>query len=86
MDDYVKLSALTDLAESLGVTIRRIPSSGGGDHPGGAVVKLKGKEVVFLDPTATGGDQVDVLVECLRGHDELQDRFLAPEIRELLER
>ena len=86
MDLYARLSALTNLAGSFGITIRRVPSSGDpAGHPGGAFVRLKGKEILFLDPTAPVTDQIDVVAAALRDRKELQDMFVPPEIRELLE-
>ncbi|MCD6304305.1 MAG: hypothetical protein J7M21_05015 [Planctomycetes bacterium] len=86
MQPEAKLGALVDLAEQLGLTVRHVGSAGGGaEHPGGAVVRLRGREIVFLDPAAPLADQVDVLASALRGRAELQDCYLRPEIRELLE-
>lgn len=87
MDEYGRLGMLIDLAESAGITIRRVPSAGdSSDHPGGAVVRLKGKELLFLDPTAPLPDQIGVVAAALRGRSEIEQRFLPPEIRELIDR
>jgi len=86
MDPAAQLGLLIDLAESLGITVRRAPSSGESDtHPGGALVRLKGAEMLFLDPTAPLEDQIAVAAAALRGRQELADRFLAPEIRQLID-
>jgi hypothetical protein len=86
MDPHGKLRALVDLAEALGITVRRAASAGQSpQHPGGALVRLRGQEMLFLDPTAPATDQIDVVVEALRGRAELDELFLPPEIRELLE-
>jgi len=86
MEASVQLGALIDLAESLGITVRRAPSSGESDaHPGGALVRLKGAEMLFLDPTAPLGDQIAVAAAALRGRRELAERFLPPEIRRLID-
>jgi len=86
MDAHARLRALIDLAESLGIAIRRAPASGEGqEHPGGAVVRLKGREMVFLDPTAPPADQIAVVASALRGRRELEDRFLPPEVRQAIE-
>ena len=81
-----QLAALVDLAESLGITIRRAPVMGGGEHPGGALVRLKGSEMLFLDPTAAIAEQIEAAASALRGRPQLADRFLPPEIREALEK
>jgi len=86
MNERAILAALKDLAISLGMTVRRAPSSGRtGEHPGGACVKLGDSKIVFLDPTASVVDQIDVLLETLKGCRELEERYLPPEIRELLD-
>ena len=81
-----RIAALLELAESLGITVRRAPAMSGADeHPGGALVRLKGRDILFLDPTAPPADQLAVAAAALRGRAELADRFLPPDIRELLE-
>lgn len=86
MDSYSKLDDLISLSEETGIRIRRVPGSGDGfDHPGGAVVRLKGEQVLFLDPLASVEDQIDAAVRALRQRPELENRYLPPEIRELLE-
>jgi hypothetical protein len=85
VDEIAVFSALADLAEEVGVAIRRAPPLGGSQHPGGALVRLKGSEVLFLDPTASTTEQIDVLADALRGRPELENRYLRPDLRELLE-
>ena len=86
MDEQSRLGVLLDLAEELGITVRRVPSAGeSDDHPGGALVRVKGKEMLLLDPTAHLEDQIEVAASALRGRTQLQHRFLPPEIRQLLE-
>lgn len=83
MEQDAQLGLLLDLAESAGLEIRRAPP--GGD-PGGALVRLKGTELLFLDPTAPVADQISVAASALAGRKEIEDRFLPPEIRELIDR
>ncbi len=86
MDEEAKLTLLLDLAEEIGIAIRRMPvSAEAGDHPGGAMVRLKGKDILFLDPTADVADQVAAVASALRGKPEIADRFLPPEVRELVD-
>jgi hypothetical protein len=91
VDDYEQLRYLLDLAESAGIDIRRAPAGvagdgpGGGEHPGGALVKLKGKEILFLDPAASVADRIAVAAAALAGRADLQDRYLPPQIRDLLD-
>lgn len=80
------LAALIDLAQSLGMEVRRVPA--GAEtcaSPGGALVRLRGRELLFLDPTASAADQISVVAEALAGRSELEDRFLPPEIRERID-
>lgn len=84
MDQSQQLEALIDLAESLGMEIRRRPA--GGDGRGGDLVRLRGRELLFLDLSASPADQVEAVASALRGRGEIQDRFIAPEIRTLIER
>ncbi len=89
MDEYAQLRALLDLAESLGVEVRRTPSALPGEaasgHPGGAMVKLRGKEILFLDPDAAVAERIEAAASALRGRPELEDVFLPPEIRQLID-
>ncbi|MDY6913864.1 MAG: hypothetical protein SVT52_05355 [Planctomycetota bacterium] len=85
MESESTLNSLIDLAESVGITIRRAPAAeGSSDHPGGAMVRLRGREMLFLDPTASVEDQISVLGAALRGRDEIENSYLRPEIRELI--
>ncbi len=85
MDESAILGELIDLAEQLGMQVRRAPASEFGQHPGGAYVRLGKKEMLFLDPAAGVADQISVAVQTLRTREELGDRFLPPEIRDLLD-
>jgi len=87
MELYDQLNKLIDLAESLGMLIRRAPSAGENpEHPGGAYVRLKGQEIIFLDPTATLIDQIGVVAGALSGRQELDSVFIPPELREIIEK
>ena len=81
-----QLRMLLDLAEQIGLEVRRVPgSSSGSEHPGGAMVRLKGREILFLDPAAAPSDQIGVLAGAMRNRPAIEDRFLPPEIRELID-
>ena len=80
------LSSLLSLAEEVGLDVRFVRGCGSSEeHPGGAVVRIKGATVVFLDPTANPSDRRSVLVRALAGRPELADRYLPPEVRDALE-
>jgi hypothetical protein len=88
MDPKKQLAALADLAEALGIEVRRAPS-GDPSSPsrgGGAVVRLRGKSIIFLEESAPVQERISVLAGALAGREELAGRFLPPQIRELLER
>jgi hypothetical protein len=86
MDAYQQLDALLDLATELGMTIRHLPGpAAGAEHPGGAVARLRGKEVLFLDSTAAVADQLAVTAAALAGRRELEGRFVAPQLRQAID-
>jgi hypothetical protein len=81
-----QIQELLELSEGIGITVRMVPGSIVDDgHPGGAMVCLKGRDVLFLNPAASQADQLAVLTEALRDRPELADRYLRPDLRELLE-
>lgn len=86
MDHERKLAALMDLAESLGLSVRLVGGVGDcGDYPGGAMVRLKGRDVIFLNPAAGIADRISVLAEALRGRAEIEAMYLPPEVREAID-
>ncbi len=80
MDEYAQLRALLDLAEGAGIVIRRAPA-GADEHPGGALVRVAGREMLFLDPAASVADRIAVVAAALKGRSEVEEAFLPPEIR-----
>ena len=86
MNPSEQLAALADLAESLGVEIRRAPAAEASGHPGGALVRLKGRDILFLDESASPAERIQVLASALAGREELATMFLPPVLRELLDR
>ena len=86
MDAIAQLDSLLELAQSVGITVRRCPPAAEADsHPGGALIRLKGKEILFLDPSACAADQISVVAASLKGREGLEQRYLSPEIRAILE-
>lgn len=83
MDAQDLLSELLKLAQSLGISIRTAEACS--DHAG-ALVRLKGKEVLFLDPSADLADRIDATAAALAGRPELQDHFLVPQVRSAIDR
>jgi len=83
MEPERQLRALLDLVESLGILLRRMPAGEGGSP--GALVRLRDREMLFLDPAAPVADQVAVVADALRGRPGLEELYLPPELRELIE-
>ena len=80
------LSALLELAQGLNITVRTMPSGLDGQHAGGSLVRLRGKEIIFLDGSADTADQVAALASALKDRPDLENRFLPPEVREALDK
>ena len=89
MDDHARLQALLELAESVGLAVRyaaRAEAASFEGSPGGALVKLRGREILFLDSAAALGDRIAVAAAALKGRPRIEEVFIPPEIRELIER
>ena len=84
MDEYAQLRALLDLADSVGIVIRRRPAAET-PHAAGALVRLGGREMLFLDPAAAVADRIAAVAAALAGRPEVEDVFLPPEIRRHIE-
>lgn len=77
---------LRSLAEALGIVIRGAAlGEDSSDHPGGAVVRLRGKEILFLNSSACLEDRIEALAKALARRPELADRFLPPQVRAVLD-
>ena len=91
MEDAALLAALIDLAEELGLPVRRLPPDAAFDEvgpSGSGLCTLRGQRMVWLAPSDPPERQVEVLARALREHagDSLEMRFLPPAIRERLNR
>ena len=80
------LSTLLELAQSLNITVRTMPSGLDGQHGGGSLVNLRGKEIIFLDGSADTAEQVAAIASALKGRPDLENRFLPPEVREAMDK
>jgi hypothetical protein len=86
VDAYEQLEALMELARDVGLSVRPMPGGvGEGDHAGGALARIKGQEVLFLDAQAAIADQTAVLAAALADREELENRYLPPEVRQCLQ-
>jgi len=79
-----KLSSLVETAKSLGIEVRLVDTAGSGKD-GGALVRLKGREIIFLDVSAPIADRVETVARALAGRNELEQRYLPPEVRQAIE-
>lgn len=79
------ITELKDAARLAGVTVREIVPGGPDLSARGGVVRLRGETLLFLDPASEREETVRLLVEALRTRD-LDDLYLSPEARTLLER
>jgi len=84
------LEVLLDLARDTGVEVRSVPRTGlaaGELPPGSGVVRVKGDVWVMLSEADPVALQLGVLAGALRDHaaDALEDRYLPPAVRALLE-
>ena len=85
------LEALLDLARDAGLEVRGVSRGnleGGESPPGSAVVRVKGDVWVMLSEVDPVTLQLEVLAGALRVHaaDVVEDRYLPPAIRALLEK
>jgi hypothetical protein len=85
MDDQETLQRLIELADQLGIEVRRGPAMGDSTHPGGAVVRLRGREILMIDPSASVEDRIAAAAAALRGREALAEMFLPPVLRELID-
>ena len=86
MDEYSQLAFLVDLAESLGFEVRQAARQvDSAEGRGGALVRLKGREILFIDPGASPAEQIAVVARALRDRPEITEMYLPPQIRRTLE-
>ena len=72
---------LVELVSQMGITVRRADLGGAG----GSLVRLRGQDVLFLDTSADPEDQLQRLAPDVARLPNLDDIYIIPELRELLE-
>lgn len=82
MELQIRLETLLSLARELGIDVRTEPL--GGD--GGGLCSLKGRRVLFVDTAADLDTRYERTAAALAGLQELDGRYLPPEIRDDLQR
>ena len=85
MDDYTTMALLEELAYRLGIQIRYEKIKDEDSVGSGGLCRFKGKDVMFVDSRATTKDKIQTLVKALK-HYDLDNIYVRPAIRELLER
>jgi len=82
MDTATQLNALLDLAEQFGIEVRQVPL----DDGGGGLCELRGRRILFVDVLADTSDQIARVAGALACLPELENKYVVPQLRELLER
>jgi len=82
LDLNEKLEALVTAAERLGVRVRREPLGG----EGGGLCELRGQRLLFIDTAADLATQCERTAAALAGLPQIEQCYLVPEIRVLIER
>ncbi len=70
------------LAEKLGIQLRH--ASLGGD--GGGLITLRGRRQLFIDLDADPADQLETVARALAADPSIDELFIRPDVRELIER
>ena len=81
MNSYDLQEQLVELVSQLGISVRRADLGGAG----GSLVRLRGKDVLFLDTSADPDDQLQRLAPEVARLPGLDNIYILPELRELLE-
>ena len=81
MNSYDLQEQLVVLVSQLGISVRRADLGGAG----GSLVRLRGKDVLFLDTSADPDDQLQRLAPEVARLPGLDNIYIIPELRELLE-
>ena len=85
MDDYATMALLEELAYRLGIQIRYEKIKDEESVGSGGLCRFKGKDVMLVDSRATTKDKIQTLVKALK-HYDLENVYIRPALRELLER
>ena len=82
--DELILNQLEELAEKLGVAIRRENVNVEGSSSVGGLCRMKDRYVLILDSQASLKEKIGVITDALKRFD-LDDVYVRPGLRELLE-
>ena len=81
MDSQELLENLAELAEQLNISVRRADLGGSG----GSLINLRGQQILFIDTLADPQDQLERLIPDFARLPDLDDIYIIPELRELLD-
>ncbi len=81
MDSQDLLEHLAELAAQLGISIRRTDLGGSG----GSLINLRGRQILFIDTLADPTDQLERIIPDFARLASLDDIYIVPELRELLD-
>ena len=81
VDTQELLEQLLDLAEHFGFEVRHVGLGGSG----GGLCRVHGKEVLFVDTQADLADQIARVAAALAHLEGIEDRYLLPQVREVLQ-
>ena len=81
MDSQNLLEHLAELAAQLGISVRRTDLGGSG----GSLVSLRGRQILFIDTLADPQDQLERLIGDFARLPNLDQIYIIPELRELLD-
>jgi hypothetical protein len=82
MDAGDKLDVLLELAERIGLTLRKEALGG----EGGGYCVMRGKRVLFVDTMADPASRYERTLAAMAGLSEIEGQFIRPDVREDLER
>lgn len=85
MQPQEQLRELMELARQAGIEVRLGPARSEGETPGGALVSLRGHEVLFLNSQAAVADRIAAVAAALKGRRQIEDSFILPELRALID-
>jgi hypothetical protein len=85
MDDYAALSQLEALAHVLGIPVRYEKIAEEDPMNAGGLCRLRGECVIIVNSRAAIKDKIQTLAKALKNFD-LNDVYVRPAVRELLER
>ncbi len=81
MDSQELLENLAELADQLNISVRRTDLGGSG----GSLVSLRGQQILFIDTLADPTDQLERIIPDFARLASLDDIYIVPELRQLLD-